>query len=86
MKEILGKCPYCGAELTEGTLKYVGISGLGDAEAYVWGVFDDGKTKKTEPGFLGIPRIVQERVFRNALTASKCPQCRKYFAVFEENR
>lgn len=83
MEKVFVKCPYCGTKLTDGNLTFEGISGYGDAEAYVWGIFDDGTTKCEERGLFGRKVKVREKVSPAAIIAGRCDNCRKYFAVFD---
>ena len=84
MAKIFTKCPYCGADLTDGNLYFEGISGLGNAPAYVWGVFEDESAKNVKQGFFGRNRKKKEKVSEEALSAAKCDHCERYFAVFEK--
>ena len=83
MEKVFTKCPYCGSELTNGKLTFEGISGYGDAEAYVWGIFDDGTVKYEERGLFGRKVKVREKVSPVAIAAVRCDNCKKYFAVFD---
>ena len=79
-------CPYCGSELTEGKLYFEGISGLGNAPAYIWGVFEDGNEKNVKTTLFGRKIKPKEKVSEKAMFAAKCDLCGKYFAVMRKGK